>query len=251
FLILDKKLGSRQAGRLVQRLFEIEVYRMMALLALPVSKELLPWLSDSDRQLSKITAAVATSRQADTELLNEITQLAAAVENSISKSQYRLDAAHVHYKLVGLRIEELREQRIQGLQTFREFMERRLEPAMNTCQAVEQRQRNLSERIAHASQLLRTRVEITIEMQNQKLLASMNQRAKLQLRLQETVEGLSVVVITYYFASLVGYMAKAGKSLGLHVNPDLVMGVTIPLTAIAVAVGVRYIRRVVERKSDL
>ena len=42
FLILDRQLKPRQAGRLVQRLVEIDTYRMMALLTLPVARGLTP-----------------------------------------------------------------------------------------------------------------------------------------------------------------------------------------------------------------
>jgi len=95
--------------------------------------------------------------------------------------------------------------------------------------------------VARATQLLSTRVDITRERQNQAVLESMNRRAKLQLRLQETVEGLSVAAVTYYIVGLVGYAAKGLKAAGMHLNPELVMGVSIPLVAILVALGVRKI----------
>jgi uncharacterized membrane-anchored protein len=63
-------------------------------------------------------------------------------------------------------------------------MERRLLPAMNTCATMARRQEDLSSRVARNSQLLRTRVEVELERQNQELLGQMNRRAKLQLHLQ-------------------------------------------------------------------
>ena len=128
-------------------------------------------------------------------------------------------------------------------------MQRRLAPAMSTCESVARRQGELSERVARASDLLRTRVDIVREMQNQELLASMNRRARLQLRLQETVEGLSVAAITYYLVGLVGYAAKALKSAGLAVDPDIAVGVSIPLVALLAAFGIRYVRRTVTKES--
>ncbi len=165
----------------------------------------------------------------------------------MSASKYRFGAAHAYYQLTRDRIRELREERIPGLQTIGEFMERRLAPAMNTCESVAKRQDELSARIARSSDLLRTRVEIEREQQNLQLLAQMNRRARLQLRLQQTVEGLSVAAITYYAVGLIGYLAKAAKSLGLHVDPDLAVGVSIPVVAVLVALGVRYIRKTVTR----
>lgn len=246
-LMVDRHLRSRQAGRLLQRLFEIEVYRMMALLAFPTARKLLPELNDADQRLLKITTAMSQSDSDEAELLDDLTSLASRIEHSQSSTQFRLSASQAYYRLVGRRIDDLREQRITGIQTFREFMDRRLEPAMSTCAAVERRQTMLSKRIARTSQLLRTRVEITLERQNQALLESMDRRAKLQLRLQETVEGLSVAAITYYAASLVGYLAKAGKAMGWAVKPELVIGVSIPIIAGLVAAGVRSIRRMVEK----
>jgi uncharacterized membrane-anchored protein len=140
------------------------------------------------------------------------------------------------------RIEELREVRISGLPTFFEFMQRRLLPAMNTCEAISRRQEELSGRVARNSQLLRTRVDIELERQNQELLGQMNQRAKLQLRLQETVEGLSVVVLTYYGSQLVQYLAKGTKELH-HLNTDVITAISIPIIAGLVAWGTRRMRK--------
>jgi len=246
-LIYDRRLRSRQLGRLLQRMFEIEVYRMMALLTFPIAKRLIPQLTDADQRLLCITTEMSQASSNEADLLDNLTMLAAEVEHSQSSTQFRLCASQAYFRLVGLRISELREERIRGIQTLAEFMDRRLEPAMNTCASIERRQITLSKRIARASQLLRTRVEIALERQNQTLLESMDRRAKLQLRLQETVEGLSVAAITYYAASLVGYIAKAGKEAGLPIKPALVIGISIPIIALLVTVGVRYIRRIVEK----
>lgn len=245
-LVRDSGMSRRQAGRMVQRLLELDTYRMLALLALPPARELGPQLAGWEGQLVEITAAMAGAEEQDEPLLlDRLTRLSAAIESSVSGTQYRFSAAAAYYELVERRIEELREERIQGLQTFEEFVERRLAPAINTVRWASARQGSLSERVARASQLLSTRVDITRERQNQALLESMNRRARLQLRLQQTVEGLSVAAITYYLVGLVGYGAKALKAAGVAVNADLVTGISIPLVAVAVALGVRQLRRAV------
>ena len=118
------------------------------------------------------------------------------------------------------------------------FIVRRLLPAMNTCVTMARRQEDLSSRVARNSQLLRTRVEVELERQNQELLAQMNRRAKLQLHLQETVEGLSVVAISYYALGLIGYLAKAAKGLplpgGTTLQPDVAIGVAVVPVLLAV-----------------
>lgn len=234
----------RQAGRLMQRLLEIETYRMLALLAFPVARELAPVTSDSERELAAITAVMAEAgEEQEPLLLDRLTRLAAAMERGTAATHYRFAAAGAYYALVRRRIEELAEIPLPGLQTFQEFTERRLAPAMNTCRAVAERQESLSRRVSRATQLLSTRVAITRERQNQALLASMNRRAKLQLRLQETVEGLSVAAVTYYVVGLVGYLAKGLYGLGVAVDATLAQGLSIPVVAALVALGVRRVRR--------
>ncbi len=248
FLVLDRGLGRYPAGRVVQRLLEIETYRMMALLAFPVARRVGGEISAAERALSALTGRMAGAGAEDEpQLLNELTRLAASVESSVSESKYRFGAARAYHELTRNRVRELREERIPGLQTIGEFMERRLAPAMNTCESIAQRQDELSARIARSSDLLRTRVDIEREQQNLQMLAQMNRRAKLQLRLQQTVEGLSVAAITYYAVGLIGYLAKAAKSLGVHLDPDIVTGISIPIVAVLVAFGVRRIRRNVMR----
>lgn len=243
FLIRNRTMTPRQTGRMVQRLLEIETYRMMALLALPVAQQLSPYLSGAERELSQITLLLADSTETDEpHLLDRLTRLEAGIESRESENAYRFGAATAYYELVQRRIDELREQRIQGLQTFREFTERRLAPAMNTCRAAAARQESLSQRVARATQLLSTRVDVSREKQNQAVLESMNRRAAAQLRLQQTVEGLSVAAITYYIVGLVGYVAKGAKSAGLDLNPEIVMAVSIPIVLLLGIYGLRKVR---------
>ena len=140
---------------------------------------------------------------------------------------------------------QLREERVAALQTFQEFMERRLAPAMNTCAAISARLESLSQRVTRATQLLSTRIEITRERQNQQLLESMNRRAETQLRLQQTVEGLSVAAITYYAAGLINYVAKGLQQSGLPIDPALATALGIPVVAVLMWLGVRRVRRAV------
>src|ERR1700761_3509883 len=174
-LLLDHRTTPWQAGRVVQRLLEIDTYRIMALLALPVARDAAALLAVSERELAQINAALVTAGEAtEPALLNSLTRLAAEIEHQESQTRYRFSAADAYYELVQRRIDELREQRLQGLQTFREFTERRLAPAMNTCRSVAARQESLSLRVARATRLLSTRVDVTTERQNQALLESMN-----------------------------------------------------------------------------
>jgi uncharacterized membrane-anchored protein len=142
---------------------------------------------------------------------------------------YRFSATQAYYALVSQRIRELREKAIPGTQTIGEFMQRRLSPAMATVAATDQRLKSLSERVARTSDLLRTRVDIATEVQNQQLLAKLTRGQELQLRLQSTVEGLSIAAISYYVISLLLYGGKALKAAGLPINPEMVAGALVPV----------------------
>lgn len=243
FLMLSCTFTDYQAGRMMQRLFEIEAYRVLALLALPIARRESPRVVEIERSLAALTREMANEDRGDETLLGELTQLAAQVESAIASSQYRFGASRAYHALVNSRISELRERRIPGLQTIEEFMARRLSPAMATCTSLSRRLQELSERVARASSLLSTRVSIAREKQNQALLASMDRRARLQLRLQQTVEGLSVVAISYYIIGLVGQLAKGLQAAGVGLDADIVTGVAIPVVGLAVALTVRWLRR--------
>ncbi len=245
YLVLDRQLRRRQSGRTVQRLLEIETYRMMALLAFPVAKEVAATLARAEQETAALMAEMAEDRGHTSEraILSSLTRLAATVELSITRSAFRFGAAEAYYALVRQRVKDLRGHPVPGFSSIHGFLDRRLAPAIQTCLSVARRQNDLSGRIARKSALLRTRVDIELEHQNQELLTQMNRRSHLQLRLQETVEGLSVVAITYYASSLVHHLAEGLERMLHGPDPALATAVSIPLIALAVAVGVRRMRR--------
>ena len=247
--VRDHSLRPRQAGRLVQRLMEIETYRMMALLAFPLARSRGGELTRMGNRLTDITQRMTELRALEDErqLLVDITSLSADVERVAAETSYRFSAANAYYALVERRIKELRESRLEGFQTFEEFMERRLTPAMRTCDAVRERLEILSRRVTRAGQLLRTRVDIQVEGQNRDLLASMDRRAKMQLRLQETVEGLSLAAITYYAVGLINYVSEGAVEAGLGVPVDLITAVAVPVIAITAFVAVRRVRKRIQK----
>ncbi len=251
--LVNRKLTLAQTGRMLQRLFEIEAYRVLALLALPIARRQGPRIVAIESALATFTDQMARDTASDgahdEALLHELMRLAAEVESGIAASQFRFGACDAYHGLVRRRIAELRESRLPGLQTIDEFMSRRLAPAAATCANVSQRLTDLAERIGQASALLATRVGIAREQQNQALLASMDRRAKLQLRLQQTVEGLSIAAIVYYVAGLIGYMAKAAKGGGLRIEPDVVVGVSIPIVAVIMFGLVRRMRKKLKTES--
>ena len=264
FVIRDFGLRQQQLGRLVQRVLEIETYRMMALLGLPHAQASTPTLNAIEAELALLTATMVNSDDAvadalastgaeeepddEQALLRDITGLAARCEKLSVDNSYRFSASEAYFRLVKARIHELRETRIDGIPTLGEFMDRRLAPAMNTCEATARRQQALAERIAHSNDLLRTRVGIVQERQNRKILQSMNTRAAQQLRLQQAVEGLSVAAVSYYTVGLCSYVSKAAKYAGLPINPDIATGIMVPIVVLTIWLSMRRLHRHIKRK---
>ncbi len=246
-VIAPENTPQTRAGRVSQRLLELETYRLMALRGLPAAKALAPMLAQAEGQLADITAQLENKSAADQELLDTLVSLSARVERATADHVYRFSATRAYQALVAQRIAELREVTIPGMQTIGEFMQRRLSPAMATVAATAQRLASLSERVARASALLRTRVDIAAESQNQQLLAKLTRGQELQLHLQTTVEGLSIAAISYYVVSLLLYGAKAFKAAGVPVNPELAVGALIPLVLWGVWSATRRIHKSVVR----
>ncbi|MFT4192769.1 MAG: DUF3422 domain-containing protein [Comamonas sp.] len=236
-------------GRAVQRLVEVETYRMLALLGLPAAREVTATLAGAERDLAHLANRIRSAdRRSEPELLHELTQLAAQVESLYASTHARFSASAAYFELVDNRLDELREERIPGLPTLREFLDRRVAPARQTCAWAGRRQQQLSERISRASNLLRTRVEIEQQQNSQDLLDAMNRRQKVQILLQSAVEGLSVAAITYYGAGLVGYVAKGLHERGwLPISTDEAVAVSVPIIAVAIWRAIRRLHRVAHR----
>ena len=250
-LLSVQGMNPRRLGRTVQRLLEVETYRLMALLGLPVARHVAATLQHAERDLAAVAEQIrSAAREAEPELLRQLTQLAGEVESLYASTHARFSASSAYFELIQRRIEELHETRHAGLQTLGEFMDRRLGPAMQTCAWAARRQQALSERISRISNLLRTRVEIEQQQSNQALLDAMNRRQRAQMLLQSAVEGLSVAAVTYYGAGLVGYVAKGAKASGLNLAPDLATAISIPLIAFAVWRAIRRLHRRVQSAAD-
>ncbi|MBI3153769.1 MAG: DUF3422 domain-containing protein [Burkholderiales bacterium] len=232
-----------RAGRIAQRLLELETYRMMALRGLPVAKALAPMLGEAERALADITARLEAKRDDDEALLDTLVALAARIERANAEHLYRFDASAAYAAIVAQRLAELRELPIPGTQTIGEFMQRRLSPAIATVASTAQRLASLSQRIERAGALLRTRVDIATEARSRQLLEKLTRGQAMQLRLQATVEGLSIAAISYYVVSLVLYAAKAAKAAGLRLHPELSAGLSIPFVLWGVAWLTRRIHR--------
>uniref|UniRef100_Q07S28 DUF3422 domain-containing protein n=1 Tax=Rhodopseudomonas palustris (strain BisA53) TaxID=316055 RepID=Q07S28_RHOP5 len=245
-LVIDRGMAPERAGALVQRVTEVETYRTLALLGLPEAQRLLPSITTSERRLAEVTAQMRKGGdfESNNKMLDELTALAAEVEAGAAASLYRFGASRAYEEIMTGRLATLGERKVGGLPTWSSFLARRMKPAMRTCTTTEARQSDLSLKLARAANLLRTRVDVELEHQNQELLKSMNARTRLQLRLQTTVEGLSTAAITYYVVGLFGYLMKGAQDSGyLPIEPSLAVALFVPIAATSIWWTVRSIRK--------
>jgi len=230
FHIRNLGIDDYQMGRLVQRVIELETYRLLAQLSLPIAKRIAPQLGDMDAQLSSMLASLSNlkSSSEERELLHRLSQLAARLEAYRSETNYRFSATRAYHDLVLSRLQNIREVEVEEHMSVNEFLSRRLVPALRTCEAVQSRLEDLSRRIERAGDLLRTRVNLTMQEQNKSLLASMDRRSHLQFRMQETVEGLSVAAISYYMVGLVSYLLSGLPLETWHLEKKVVLAFSVP-----------------------
>ena len=208
-------------------------------------------LASAERELAELAELIRSATRADEPmLLDRLTRLAGQVESQHATTHSRLSASAAYFELVDRRIQDIAESRLAGMQTVREFMDRRLSPARSTCAWAARRQDALSQRVSRISNLLRTRVEIEQQQSSQELLTAMNRRQGMQLKLQSTVEGLSVAAITYYMVGLVSYLAKAAQPWGWPLSPETSAAIAIPVVALWVWRAMRRLHRDLGRGTD-
>ncbi len=241
----SKEAGDRRVGRIIQRLCEIETYKTMSMLGLARVREMNPELGALDQRLTQLIGNMPGGSVRAEDTLDDLLAISAELEGMVARSSYRFGASAAYEQIVKQRITVLREERFEGRQTFGEFMMRRYDPAMRTVRSTKERLDAMADRAMRAGELLRTRVDVERSAQNQDVLESMNRRADLQLRLQRTVEGLSVVAISYYAVSLAGYVLyPLAEPTGL--SKDMLTAIVALPTLLFVWWMVRRIRQKLE-----
>lgn len=250
-LVIDKGMTEAGRGAVVQRLLDIETYRTLATMGLSLARTLSPEMRRIEDGLTKTTQSMKNgAREHADALLADITRLAAELEASAALSLYRFGASRAYNTIVAERLRSLSETPKAGFETLASFLEKRLAPAMRTCQAIEERQANLSRKLSRATSLIRSWIDVELERQNSALLSSMNRRVKLQLRMQQTVEGLSVAAISYYIVGLFGYLAKPLEEIGLPFKTGYLTAAFVPLAILGTWLVVRSIRKTHAGQND-
>ncbi|EDP63832.1 uncharacterized membrane-anchored protein [alpha proteobacterium BAL199] len=230
-------------GQLVQRVLELVTYARFAMLSLPIARSASPRLEEIERGLADVAGTLAHGNRQDSDetLLERLSGLSAELEDVVAASNYRYGASTAYAEIVENRLRDLQPAAVDGYINLFGYLMRRLSPAMRTCFSVATRQEALSRRANRLSSLLRTGIEVRLEAQNRDLLESMNRRSAQALALQRTVEGLSVVAVSYYTLSLVKValdgLAKAGQLGG--VDPSVATALSLPLVVAAIWFALR------------
>ena len=255
--IQNKNLRTRRTGRLLQRIVELETYQVLSLLGLPQVRQESLNLSNLEKQITEITKSVSRTAKKNLDKksirypdyqqdLNELSYVVAKIEEIDSSTNYRLSATAAYYKLVEQRITDLREDRLESFQTNKEFLSRRLQPAIRTSEAFSRRLESLATRAQRADNLVRTQIEMGVQIQNKDLLESMELRARAQLRLQETVESLSIVAITYYIVGLLSTLVDPINFDKFLISKAVFLALCVPI----ILVLIWFIAKMVRKKID-
>lgn len=242
-LIRDQSLKSTgDTARLVQRLQELGNYRNMALLGLPDAQSQTPLLSELEQRLSALTHEIAAGADGESRLLADLSDLSAELARITAATRYRMAATQAYAQLVEDRLREVDIHRVAGYQSLADFTERRLTPAVRTCESFSQRLDHLSQGASWASSLMQARIETQLTRQNTELLQSMNRRAQMQLRLQQTIEGLSVFAVTYYLVGILGHVAEGLTSRFAWLDVTTLKAVAAPVVLVLCWILVRRMR---------
>ena len=251
-VIIDRGISERRLARLLQRLLDMEMYRILAMKALPSARAVMSTLDALEPQLQAVMTELASSSDLGSRehALARITDLAAQVEQTASANSSLFASARAYSSIVERRAEEVREEIVSGNQRYTNFLMRALAPAMRTCDAAERRLGKLAERVARSANLLSTMVDIEQSRQNQRVMSSMADNAKRQLRLQQAVEGFSIFAISYYAVGLIKYSLDAAASAGMPVDSKLLTGLAAPAVFALVFLSIRFVRRRLLDKRD-
>ena len=227
-----------------RRLLEVDTYRTMALLALPLARRISPELRAAETELTRLMEGLpeATSAEAVQRALSALHALSIRSGQLSERTSYRFAAAQAYGDILRARLAGLREVESSLGSTISRYLGNRVDPALATCTATEKRLSVLADKIERAIGLLNVRIGLDMQIQNQALLENLTRTAQSQYRLQATVEGLSVIAISYYLLGILAYVL-AGPLEGLAIDKSVALSIAAPFAVLLVWLFVRGIRR--------
>jgi uncharacterized membrane-anchored protein len=233
FVVAARSCGTQRRGVIVRRLLEVETYRCFALLGLPVARQVGGRVQGYEHGLAAIMAEIGegSTPEAHQMSLQALHKLSVEVGQTVEETSFRFAATQAYGQIIAERLSRLGEAPIGESTTIQRYLDNRVQPALATCRAMEKRLTELGTKVQRSIELLDATITVAIQTQN-------------QYRLQETVEGLSIIAISYYALGILGYVAE-----GLHqfapVDKPVLLTVLAPLVILVVFLCIRRLRRTI------
>jgi len=238
-------VDQQRIGVIVRRLLEIETYRTFALLGLPLARQAAPTLARLERQLGQLVEEMGETGSEDDgkRRLAQLHTLTLQLNQSVERTSYRFSASRAYGEILTRRLQRLEERAGAGFSALERYLANRIEPALATCLAIEKRQTDLAQKLERVTEFLNTRIGLEVQLQNMQVMDRISKTSLSQYRLQRTVEGLSVIAISYYALGIVSYVLNGMGEL-VHFSKPLVIAICAPAVVGLVWYGIRRLTRV-------
>lgn len=242
--IAAARCGPVRNGTIVRRVLEIETYRTLALLGLPLARSVTPMIGELEAQLAALMTKIgdAASMDDNRAALDMLHALQVRAGQIGELTRYRFAASHAYGEILWRRLSRLDETAVGEYSTLHRYLAHRIEPALATCLAIEKRQSALTEKLSQTTALLNARIGLDLQRQNQSLLNTISKTSLGQYRLQRTVEGLSVIAITYYSLAIIADMLRFFEGIW-RFDEARVVALLAPFVLLGAWLGIRHIRK--------
>ncbi len=229
---------------LVRRILEIETYRTMALIGLPLARQHASELGSieaelTDRVNSLAEATETTRAQTALEALHGLMVRAGRLSERLT---YRFAACQAYGDILQARLGAIHERPTPLGSSLSRYILNRVEPALRTYAAMEKRLDVLFAKIERAIELLNVRIGLDVQIQNKEVLQTIAKTGRSQFLLQRTVEGLSTIAISYYTIGMLGYVLATPLEM-FGIEKTLVLSILAPFVLLGVWLMVRAVRK--------
>jgi uncharacterized membrane-anchored protein len=250
FVVAAGNCGEQRRGVIVRRLLEIETYRCFVLLGLPVARQAGGRVQGYEKGLATAMVEIGegSSPEAHRTSLDALHKLSIEVGRTVEQTAFRFSATQAYGQILAERLVRLGETPIGESTTIQRYLDNRVQPALATCRAMEKRLTDLGTKVQRSIELLNATITVSIQTQNQQVLDTISRTAQSQYRLQGTVEGLSIIAVSYYALGILGYIAEGLHEL-LPVEKPLVLTILAPLVVFIAFIGIRRLRRSIDHAS--
>lgn len=244
FELASGNLTELRRSIICRRLLEVETYRTMALLGLPLARSASPELRVIENELTALMEGLseAVTLPAVQAALTQLHALLVRSGQMTERLDYRFAASHAYGDVLRMRLAGLRESGTTRGSTLTHYIGNRVDPGLATCRAMEKRLNVVSGKIERAIAMLDVRIGVDMQVQNAAVLDRIAATARSQFLLQRTVEGLSTIAISYYLLGIVSY-AMAGPLGWLHWDKTMTLSIAAPFVVLVVWLMARAVRK--------